>query len=227
MGSGLKGRGSRYAGCVPVWKGIESRYAFVFRLRSPGACSLQAVLGKVTQTSYLLFAPFGGTQKYTAAFRAVSCTLCCLRFRALKGKPPSSAHPIARQQKHFGKKKNLPAFILLSARKSAAKERKSLRLSPYCPPAKAQRKKEKPPGLRPTSRQQKHFGKRKASRPLSYFLPEKALRKKKSLPAFILLIACKNVKRKQVRDLCDFAEPSLETIGSRRRRRSTNAYLFS
>ena len=143
-----------------------------------------------------------------------------------KEKPPG-LRPTVRLQKHFGKKKNLPAFILLSARKSAAKERKSLRLSPYCPPAKAQRKKEKPPGLRPTSRQQKHFGKRKASRPLSYFLPEKALRKKKSLPAFILLIACKNVKRKQVRDLCDFAEPSLETIGSRRRRRSTNAYLFS
>ena len=199
----------------------------MFRLRSPGACSLQAVLGKVTQTSYLLFAPFGGTQKYTAAFRAVSCTLCCLRFRALKGKPPSSAHPIARQQKHFGK-------------------RKASRPSPYCPPAKALRKKEKPPGLYPTVRPQKcsegkeippafallsasksAAKKRKASRPLSYFLPEKALRKKKSLPAFILLIACKNVKRKQVRDLCDFAEPSLETIGSRRRRRSTNAYLFS
>ena len=162
----------------------------MFRLRSPGACSLQAVLGKVTQTSYLLFAPFGGTQKYTAAFRAVSCTLCCLRFQAFEGKPSFQRPSYCSPAKALRKKKSLPVSVLLPTCGSAAKERKASRPSSYCPPAKA-------------------------------------LRKKKSLPPFVLPPACKNVKRKQVRGLCDFAEPSLETIGSRRRRRSTNAYLFS
>ena len=150
----------------------------MFRLRSPGACSLQAVLGKVTQTSYLLFAPFGGTQKYTAAFRAVSCTLCCLRFRALKGKPPSSAHPIARQQKHFGK-------------------RRASRPSSYCPLAKAQRRREKPPGLGPSARLQKRSEKEKPPDLHPTARWQKRSEGEKSLPAFILLPACKSTAKKK------------------------------
>ena len=140
---------------------------------------------------------------------AAPCAACA--FKRSRESPPSSAHPIARQQKHFGK-------------------RKASRPSPYCPPAKALRKKEKPPGLYPTNRLQKcsegkkslsafillstcksTSEKRKASRPSSYFPPAKALRKKKSLPAFILLPACKSAAKERKAFRPSFYHPPAKT----------------